>query len=125
MFKADHKPDTIVEFEPIVDALTTKTGSTNITLDAYSTVITTGASQGNESVVLPSGTYVGQRKHVKLGTRSHASDVVVFNHALIENAAGTAATGCTMDAANEMACFEWTGAKWRAIYISGTTITTA
>jgi hypothetical protein len=125
MFKADHKPDVIVEFEPIVDTLATKGTATAITLDAYATHITTGGTAGNESVTLPSGSYVGQRKYVKLATRTNGADVVVFNHALITNAAGTAATGCTMDAANEWALFEWDGAKWRAIYLAGTTITTA
>jgi hypothetical protein len=124
MFKSEHKPDYIVDQAPIIEEIVSKTAATTLGLTAYETHIVTGDTDGNEAITLPSGQWVGQRKFVKLKTRT-GTDTLVFNHALIETAAGAAATGCTMDAANEWACFEWTGVKWRAIYVGGTTITTA
>lgn len=117
-------PNLINDYE----AVTTNASARAANLNIYHTNITSGGTAGNEPYSLGTGTgvKVGQRKSVKLVTRTHASDVIVMDHANIVAADGTtAATGAILNAANEYALFEWTGAKWRALYSAAGVILTA
>lgn len=82
-----------------------------LTLDVYETKITSGGSAGNESVTIGAGTgcKVGQRKLVTLETLTHASDVIVLDHANIINSANAALAAVTIDAAGGFILLEWTG----------------
>lgn len=95
-------------------------------LKVYQTLITTGDTDGNESLTLGNGTgvVIGTRKLIKLQTRT-GTDTVVLDHANIVNAAGAALSAATMDAAGETLVVEWNGTKWQAIWVIGTTLTTA
>lgn len=115
--------------EPVADALTTSGSPVAATLAAYRTNITTGGTDANETIsALPSGEYIGQRKLLYLATRTSASDVVQFTVTNIEEglfAGGTPGglTALALDAADEYALFEWTGAKWHLVYTNGTITT--
>jgi hypothetical protein len=81
-------------------------------------------------VTLPNGEYIGQRKKVTLGTRTHASDVVVLPHANMTslayaNQTEKACTAATLAAAGKYVLLEWSGTKWNVLYKDATTLTFA
>ena len=105
------------------DEITTTTVSQAVSTTAYETRMTTGGTEGAENVSIADGTVIGERKLLILTAITDESDTVKLAHANVVNAAGTAATGVTFDAANEYLLLEWNGAKWQAIYTSATIAT--
>lgn len=114
---------------PIVDSLSTGEAPVNATLTSYRTNIVTGGTAGTEVLGVPDGAYPGQRKLFWLQTRTDGADVVSFTMTNIEEnlivggGAAGAATALVLDAANEYALLEWTGAKWNIVYTNGTLTT--
>lgn len=108
-------------FKTILDAYETVTMAASpqdVDLDYYETkVVTAGVGQvlniGNGT-----GVKVGHRKLITLQTRTGGSDTVVLDHANMNNAAGSAASSCVLDAANEFILLEWRGSKWQTIVAS-------
>ena len=100
------------------EAVTTGASPTALDITVYQTLITSGATEGTEEATIGNGTgaIIGQRKLVRLVTRSHASDVVALDEGNIINSAGAALDVVAFDAANEYLLVEWTGAKWKEIY---------
>ena len=116
----DAVPNTLQGYENV----TTAAGASALDPSVYNSKIVTGGTEGNEPVTLADGTYVGQRKLITEVTRTHASDVVVLPFAKILNASDVQATSATMTNAG-FVLLEWTGAKWKALYLSNVTIATA
>ncbi len=128
-FKAEHEPDVLAELAPITETLATKAAGITATLTAYSSECVTEGTGAANGVTMPNGEYVGQRKHFKLKTRTHASDTVAFvttnfmTGGIQGQTPDTGLTVVTLDAANEEFLFEWTGAKWNIVYSTGTVTT--
>lgn len=110
-----------------IDARTS--GASPITLNAgiFRHDITTGGTAGAESVVLPSGQYVGQRIEVVLAVRTNGSDSVEVDHTNLaaqsvvgDTAEDTTITAATLTAVGKYILFEWTGVKWNILYTNGT-----
>ncbi len=114
----------ILTATPKADALVSGASPVAMTLAAYHTVITTGDTDGNESVTIPDGVIAGQRKLVSLGTRT-GTDVVVIAVTNIDQGLHSGETPATitalnLDAEGEYALLEWSGAKWNVLYSNGT-----
>lgn len=105
-------PSLLNEYETVTTGAVAK--SADITV--FKTSVVTGATEGNETLNIGngSGAIVGQRKLVTLTTRSHASDVVVLDHANMVYR-GVAPSAVQLDAANEYVLLEWNGTKWDII----------
>jgi hypothetical protein len=114
-----------LDIAPVADALTTGASPIAATLAAYETVLTTGGTQAAETVSVPAGEFVGQRKLFTLGTRTHASDKARFavtniDRALHAGETPSALTVVELDAVGEYLLLEWTGAKWNIVYAVAT-----
>lgn len=98
--------------------------ATELSLEVYQSVITTGGSEGAEEATLGDGTgaIVGQRKLITLDTLTHASDSVTLDHANFAVPDETI-TAIELDAAGEFLLAEWNGAKWQVIYASAGVVT--
>jgi hypothetical protein len=107
------------------------TGATSITLSLgdYGTHIKTSGAGTAQTVALPSGEYVGQRKLVILKEKGVAGDSITFTMSNIEEnlyvggGVGGGATALTMNTAGQYVLLEWSGAKWQILYNSGTLTT--
>lgn len=121
-----HETTAGMSLEPVADAATSGASAITLTLAAYRTNITTGGTAGNENVnALPSGEYIGQRKLIYLATRTDASDVVVIatsniSRLLLSGETPGAVATLNLDAADEYAMLEWSGAEWNILYSNGT-----
>lgn len=104
--------------ESIVVSATTQ----EISLEAYHTQCETSAASSVAS--LADGAIPGQRKLITLEALGTAGDSLALDATNIHNAAGTQATGVTLDAAAEFLLIEWTGAEWQEVYGTATITTT-
>ena len=104
------------------DEVTTGGTATALDLTVYQSKVTTGGTAGNESLTLGngSGAIVGQKKLITMVTRTHASDVIVLDHANILALDGVALQAAALDAEGEFLLVEWTGVKWQAIWANCT-----
>ena len=109
-----------------VDVYTDGTQTHAIDTGVYETRFVSGASAGNELATIGAGTGIkpGHRKLLTFLTRTNASDRIKLDHANILNASGTQTTSVTLDSAAGYILLEWTGAKWKALYSSGATLST-
>lgn len=92
--------------------------SATIDLTATKVTMTSSGAAASDDVSLAASTRHGHDMMIILGTRADASDTVVLKPAsagIIVNAAGTAVTSVTFDAANEYChlTYDLAAAKWR------------
>jgi hypothetical protein len=111
--------------EPGTETVITGASPTTLGLTNYKTNIVSGGTAADESVVLPAGQYVGQRKLVVLATRTNASDKAAFSVTNIRRGqiltnTPTAIVTMKLDVAAKFALFEWTGAFWNVLYTDAT-----
>lgn len=114
--------------EQVTDTQTCASGTTTLTLVAYQTTLTTNGEAEDNVTVMPTGEFIGQRKVVVLGTRTHASDTVSFtitniDSGLIKLMTAGSDTAFKLGTAAMNVMFEWTGAKWNIVYTTGTITT--
>ena len=118
-----------------LDALVTGAAAVPLTLKALSTDITSGGTAGNEDFTIPNGTYVGERKHIKLKVRTNGADVVraqagaeglgkLTARGMIGETPVVSVTVFSFAAAGEEAMIEWNGTDWNILYSTGTVTTT-
>jgi hypothetical protein len=108
------------------ETLVTAAAARAVSLDSYETVLKTGGTAGAELVTIGDGTgaIIGQRKLIRVGTRTNGSDVPTLDYANIVNASGVQTTVVSLAAVGTFILLAWNGAKWQVIYGNGT-ITTA
>lgn len=111
--------------EPADDDIRSGASPVTVTLANYRTGVWTGGTQAAESIVLPSGAWVGQRKVITLDVLTDPSDTAVINGSnvqtlLIQGETPGVVNTVTLDVVDEYALFEWTGAAWNLLYTSGT-----
>jgi hypothetical protein len=113
---------------PVFDGAYTGASPTTLSLGEYGTYIKTSGAGTAQTVVLPAGEYVGQRKLVILKEKGIAGDSITFTmtnleEGLIKAMTPGGATALTMNTVDQYALFEWTGAKWNILYTNGTLTT--
>ena len=93
-------------------------GTETINLNKYHTKFVSNGAAKAAAIGDGTGAVVGQRKLITLQTRVGGSDTIVLDHANMLNAAGSAASSCILDAANEFILLEWRGSKWQTMVAS-------
>lgn len=114
------------QFHLTYESKTSGASPITVSLDVFKTTLTTGDTQGNETVNVGNGStaVIGQRKLVFLGTRTHASDEAVLDHENMAQGSDTLVS-VILDEANEFVLLEWRGAKWEIIKAASGVVTTS
>ena len=111
--------------QPADDDVWSGASPVTVTLENYRTGVWTGSTQGAESVVLPDGEWVGQRKLISLDVLSDGADSAVISGTnvssqLMQGETPAGVTSVTLDTLDQYALFEWSGASWNVLYTDGT-----
>lgn len=87
-----------------------------VDITVYETLVTSGGTQGAESLTIGDGTgaKIGQRKLIYLETLTDPSDSVALDDTNFSQGADTI-TAIAFDAADEYLLAEWQGASWEII----------
>jgi hypothetical protein len=111
--------------QPADDDIRSGASPVTVTLENYRTGVWTGGTQAAESIVIPSGEWVGQRKLITLDVLTDPSDTAVINGSnvqslLLYGETPGAVSTVTLGTADEYCLLEWTGAAWNLLYTDGT-----
>ena len=114
----------------VADSLPITSGADPVAIDpsVYKHLVTSGGTQGNEVVQVPSAAEVGQRVLIEFAVEGDASDVVRINDdgsssIQSQGAVGetpSAVTNIDLDTPGEFALLEYQGGDvWNLLYTSG------
>lgn len=82
-------------------------------------ITTDGTGVARSVVVGTAGQFAGQRKLIRLVTRTGASDTFTMDAASLLKPSGAPVTSLTFSAAGQSALLEWNGRRWVVLKVVG------